>query len=400
MANFFLSSRTADDSPTARIIADAMTVLFGGENVFHDSGSVPSDVDFPAELKRRLENSQGLIVVIGAYEHGGIQDWLDDPSDVVRQEMETARKLRMPIFPVLVDRAWPPREADLPSSWPPGDRYLRVHEHTVDADLRHLIGYLATRFDVGFVQRGSDRVVLPIRLPSRDDYGFTAFVAVDFRVTDLTQVARQPTGEAVPSVHDFLFAVCEPITRRFGIAEISRAETAINEQLHRVAHVSGGITVHAAHAYLRAKGIDRAGSARVPGSPGRRAAPRRGPGSPDRRAAPRRGPDYLEPKPELAWPYTPTVTSRPASPPPVPFASSPAREPERLLVARAPTQVPVGQDLSVDVRLITRGRPFHPDSATSPLANLVVGENGTPVTVTVHAPRDCTARVRCSRPSW
>ncbi|MET7879255.1 CHAT domain-containing protein, partial [Micromonospora profundi] len=61
-------------------------------------------------------------------------------------------------------------------------------------------------------------------------------------------------------------------------------------------------------------------------------------------------------------------------------------QPTRLLVARAPAQVPVSQDLSVDVRLVTEGRTVHPDAAIARMKSLVVLDAGTPVTVTVHAP--------------
>ncbi|MFG2110094.1 CHAT domain-containing protein [Micromonospora chersina] len=62
------------------------------------------------------------------------------------------------------------------------------------------------------------------------------------------------------------------------------------------------------------------------------------------------------------------------------------RQPERLLVARAPTQVPVGQDLSVEVRIVSEGRSVPPDAAMSRMASLVATDDGTPVTVTVHVP--------------
>ncbi|WP_431899104.1 CHAT domain-containing protein [Micromonospora chalcea] len=72
--------------------------------------------------------------------------------------------------------------------------------------------------------------------------------------------------------------------------------------------------------------------------------------------------------------------------PPIGSGPGTAQHPDRLLVARAPTQVPVGRDLSVDVRIISEGHPVPTDAVMSPMASLVAASEGTPVTVTIHVP--------------
>ncbi len=67
-----------------------------------------------------------------------------------------------------------------------------------------------------------------------------------------------------------------------------------------------------------------------------------------------------------------------------PITDSPGQAP-RFLVAEAPSQVPLGAELSLVVR-ITSAKPGALPAAAARLSDLIVAEDGTPVTVTVHAP--------------
>ncbi|MEV1320669.1 CHAT domain-containing protein [Micromonospora arborensis] len=266
----------------------------------------------------------------------------------------------------------------------------------------HSSGRPITWWHPGFVARYSTRyevdtgnhwLVYDTRLPTRGGaYAFEASIAVGFRVTDPAQIVRRGITDAAALVREFLLDACRPISSQYAIDEMVQASIAIDRRLTQDTSALGGITLHlrdtrlslderASH-YVRERELER----------------RRD--DLEERASYRRGrirPDLVEdgaPIPVFGggnWTITgPPTTSFPGDTPasavrPYTFTRGRAR-PERLLVARAPTQVPAGRDLSVEVRLVSEGRPVHPDAVTAPLANLLVSDDGTPVTVTVHAP--------------
>ncbi|MEU7799492.1 CHAT domain-containing protein [Micromonospora arborensis] len=248
----------------------------------------------------------------------------------------------------------------------------------------------STRYEV---DTGNHWLVYDTRLPTRGGaYAFEASIAVGFRVTDPAQIVRRGITDAAALVREFLLDACRPISSQYAIDEVVQASIAIDRRLTQDTSALGGITLHlrdtrlslderASH-YVRERELERQRD------------------DLEERASYRRGrirPDLVEdgaPIPVFGggnWTITgPPTTSFPGDTPasavrPYTFTRGRAR-PERLLVARAPTQVPAGRDLSVEVRLVSGGRPVHPDAVTAPLANLLVSDDGTPVTVTVHAP--------------
>jgi hypothetical protein len=121
--SIFLSYRRADSQLWTDRIADALKVPFGLHAVFQDVESIPPGVDFRQYLHTQLARCQVFLAVIG-------QSWLnikdnqgnrrlDLAEDMVRLEIEVALQRRIPIIPLLLDRATMPARHALPD--PIGD---------------------------------------------------------------------------------------------------------------------------------------------------------------------------------------------------------------------------------------------------------------------------------------
>ncbi|MEU7774360.1 CHAT domain-containing protein [Micromonospora taraxaci] len=416
----FLVSYRADDSVVARLIEDALTARFGAGTVL---GSRPSSTG----LRGRLATAAALIVVIGPRRPDTPDGSADDLPDVISREIATAVDLRIPLVPVLVDDAEPPRESDLPDALRPllRQRYRRVRLREAHRDLRRLVDELAgefgaappaarwapppipgpvrwpllhdtdgrgaedapltrqgpvevpdhdpprwpdvaarrsTRYDVDTTIRSA---ALVLRLAARDSpHYFEASIRVRFRVADPAEVVRHAITDAVAHVRESLRDAIEPIAARYAVDDSGAAEVAIGHRLTRLDLVYGGIRLD----YLELRLGTRSDSS------GLWTRWRQLPGL--RRSA-RTRPD----PPLTAERQAPT----PSAKPPLTVADV-TRQSERLLVARAPAQVPAGRDLSVDVRIVSDRRSIHSDAEISPMPNLIVSADGTPVTVTVHAP--------------
>src|SRR5919112_4138459 len=119
MAEIFLSYRRDDAQSATGRLADALEAHFGDDRVFRDREFDPGE-DFVAAIRRGIESSTVLLVVIGRH-------WLDitdpqgrrridDPGDFVRLEIELALAARVAVVPVLVDDTRMPSLAQLPPS--------------------------------------------------------------------------------------------------------------------------------------------------------------------------------------------------------------------------------------------------------------------------------------------
>lgn len=265
----------------------------------------------------------------------------------------------------------------------------------------------------GFVARYSTRyevdtsehsVVVNLRLPAKTGtYHFEASIAVGVRVTDPARIVRHAITDAGVLVREFLLHTCRLITSRYAIEEIFRAEIAVHQRLAEDAFKLGGITLRRSgtrlsldertRRYLRERKPERR-----TGDLGGRADHR--PAWPRRLSNSANDEDY-----DAALGgdrATPTLTGSPTWPgttggvgPGQRAGSAPQREPpssetvptsDRQLVVRAPTRVPAGRDLSVEVRLVSEEGSVPSDAKSATLRDFLVAEAGTPVTVTVHAP--------------
>jgi len=116
----FISYRRSDDQSAAGRLYDRLLQHFDREQLFMDVDTIEPGVDFVKSLDEQLANCIAFIAVIGprwltARSNDG-NPRLDNPTDYVRLEIESALKRDIRVIPVLVDGASMPRSSDLPSS--------------------------------------------------------------------------------------------------------------------------------------------------------------------------------------------------------------------------------------------------------------------------------------------
>jgi hypothetical protein len=108
--------RNDSDAITGRIF-DRLVAHYGAESVFRDIDNIPPGVDFRKYIGRALENTDILLVVVGPQWTGRTPDGnlrIQQSTDLVRIEVETALRKDIPVVPVLVSNATMPQPADLP----------------------------------------------------------------------------------------------------------------------------------------------------------------------------------------------------------------------------------------------------------------------------------------------
>jgi hypothetical protein len=120
MPKIFCCYRRDDSTYQTGRIFDHLAHRFGKEELFRDVDSTPLGRDFRKVLTEQVAGSKVLLAIIGddwlsASEKPG-ERRLDDPSDFVRIEIESALRRNMPLIPVLVGRAEMPKPDDLPES--------------------------------------------------------------------------------------------------------------------------------------------------------------------------------------------------------------------------------------------------------------------------------------------
>ncbi|MDF9811949.1 toll/interleukin-1 receptor domain-containing protein [Streptomyces sp. SPB162] len=114
----FVSYRRMDSKPwSGRLVADLRT-YFGKERVYFDLDSNRSAQDYIIQLERALLGSRAVVALIGPdwlnSSDGNGQRRLDDASDLVRLEIETALKNGIALVPVLVGGATMPSGSEMP----------------------------------------------------------------------------------------------------------------------------------------------------------------------------------------------------------------------------------------------------------------------------------------------
>ena len=120
--SIFLCYRRADTQPVIGRISERLEQRFGKSAVFLDFESIPGGHNFPEYLQSTLLRSHVVLATIGPNWHGstaGSRSRLFDENDFVRRELETALENKIPIIPILVDRAPMPKATELPESLHP-----------------------------------------------------------------------------------------------------------------------------------------------------------------------------------------------------------------------------------------------------------------------------------------
>lgn len=116
----FISYRHDDTALAAGLLADRLRSRFDAGQVFRDFDSTEPGVDFRMAIGDALKSYAVALVLIGPTWMRATDDQgrrrLDDPSDFVRVEIETALDGDLRVIPVLVGRASMPSADALPHS--------------------------------------------------------------------------------------------------------------------------------------------------------------------------------------------------------------------------------------------------------------------------------------------
>jgi hypothetical protein len=118
MPSIFVCYRREDTAPYAGRLHDRLAPVFGREHVFMDIDALSPGVDFEAEIRKTLSQIDVMLVVVGRHwteqrdETGGRR--ILNADDYVRREIATALENGIPVIPVLVGGARPPKADLLP----------------------------------------------------------------------------------------------------------------------------------------------------------------------------------------------------------------------------------------------------------------------------------------------
>lgn len=143
----FLSYRRRDTPHEADRMAVILRTAFGERNVFQDVAGIAPGDDFMAVIEAQL-NACGLVLAIIGPGWIRRSDGAAELIDFVQVELETARRLGIPIVPVLVREAPMPSSAQLtPSlSWLPRLNAVNLRPHEdFDRDMERLISSIKGR---------------------------------------------------------------------------------------------------------------------------------------------------------------------------------------------------------------------------------------------------------------
>ena len=151
-AGIFISYRREDAAYPAGWLYDHLAHHYGEDRIFKDVDSIRLGDDFVEHVNAAVGSCAVLLAVIGKQwltltdEEG--QRRLDDPTDFVRLEIETALTRDVRVIPVLVNGARMPRAAELPTSMEKLARRqaLELSPNHFNSDSSHLLKALDATF--------------------------------------------------------------------------------------------------------------------------------------------------------------------------------------------------------------------------------------------------------------
>ena len=150
MATIFISYRRADTSGYAGRLADDLAERVGRHRVFRDVQGIAAGSDYVAAIDHAIARSDVLLAVIGrtwlTETDAGGRRRLDDPQDLVRQEIATALRRGCRVVPVLVEGARMPEAAELPGELAPlaSRQAVELTDQSWDDDVTRLAIALRT----------------------------------------------------------------------------------------------------------------------------------------------------------------------------------------------------------------------------------------------------------------
>jgi hypothetical protein len=109
-----VSYRRSDSGHAADRICDRLFAHFGPDAVFKDIDDIPFGVNFKTHIDNAVKRADVLLAIIGREWKGESEEGtrIDQPTDVVRIEIETAMARGIPVIPLLVN------EASMPTGLP------------------------------------------------------------------------------------------------------------------------------------------------------------------------------------------------------------------------------------------------------------------------------------------
>ncbi|HEX8487162.1 MAG TPA: glycerophosphodiester phosphodiesterase family protein [Propionibacteriaceae bacterium] len=140
----FISYRRQETAWPARQLYELLVTEFGADHVFKDVDDIEPGDDFVATLQAAVASCDVLLALIGPQwltitDSNGNRR-LDDPSDFVRLELETALgREDVRVIPILVDHATMPRPGELPDQLRPLTRRQAIEISPVTFDTRRLL---------------------------------------------------------------------------------------------------------------------------------------------------------------------------------------------------------------------------------------------------------------------
>jgi CHASE2 domain-containing sensor protein len=114
---FFISYRRSQNAWQARDIRRELVRRYGDASVFMDTSSIEFGEVFPDQIASAIRGCSVMLVLIGPHWLQPIADVrrIDDPNDWVRREIEAGlQRQEAVVFPVLLDGARAPADAELP----------------------------------------------------------------------------------------------------------------------------------------------------------------------------------------------------------------------------------------------------------------------------------------------
>jgi hypothetical protein len=159
MARIFISYRRDDTAAYAGRLNEHLSREFGKKRVFMDIDDIEPGQKFASVLRETLRKCQVVLVLIGkgwlAAADAAGRRRLDDPSDFVRMEVQTALDAGVRVIPVLVGGAKIPGAADMPAPMR-GLASLQAHEvldDRWDYDLGRLVHAIRGRSVLAWIKR-------------------------------------------------------------------------------------------------------------------------------------------------------------------------------------------------------------------------------------------------------
>jgi WD40 repeat protein len=119
MPKISISYRRADSEAMTGRIFDRLIAHYGKEAIFRDIDDIPAGTDFRVHINETLRSTHILLAIVGPAWLGAAQGGIErmqEESDPVRVEVETALRRRVPIIPVLIGSTRMPSSDQLPPS--------------------------------------------------------------------------------------------------------------------------------------------------------------------------------------------------------------------------------------------------------------------------------------------